>query len=454
MARENLRILIDFGSTFTKVVVVDLDRGEILARTQSQSTVKEDVTIGLREALKIAAEETCITGLDDLSSLACSSAAGGLRMICVGFVPELTSKAAREAALGAGAKVVGCYSYKISQSELQEMEARSPDIFLIVGGTDGGNTDVIIHNAKMIAKSRLLTAHIVVAGNKTAYDEMMATFDVFGKSAKFTKNVMPEIGVLDLENCKEEIRNLFMKHIVKAKGINDQVLMPTPLAVLKAARLLSEGFDKKKGFGDIIVIDVGGATTDVVSIGEGNPSTPNTILRALPEPYDKRTVEGDLGVRYNMDALVRIGEKIGQFNAASSDRMMARFGGNQVLPRTEEEFTFDKQLASVAVETATERHVGRLEVVYGPSGRVYLQHGKDLTHVKCVIGTGGPIVFSPHPRRILERMIYDEKKPHVLKPKDPRFFIDSRYILYAAGLLADSNPEKGFELIRKNLTEI
>ena len=127
---DDIRLLIDFGSTFTKVVAVDLDKVEILATARVPSTVETDITIGLEAALKEISTKTGISDLDRKKSLACSSAAGGLRMVCVGFVPELTSKAANLAALGAGAKVVGLYSFKLTSREIEEIEKISSGYFV------------------------------------------------------------------------------------------------------------------------------------------------------------------------------------------------------------------------------------------------------------------------------------------------------------------------------------
>ena len=42
---------------------------------------------------------------------------------------------------------------------------------------------------------------------------------------------------------------------------------------------------------------------------------------------------------------------------------------------------------------------------------------------------------------ILERVLYQESSRHILRPKNPRFYIDKEYVLYAAGLLAQTEPE-------------
>jgi uncharacterized protein (TIGR01319 family) len=446
-------VLVDFGSTFTKVRIID-QNGHILSTTSSPSTVRTDAKIGLDKALKSAEEQMGIRLPEQVDYVASSSAAGGLRMVCSGYVPELTSKAATEAALGAGSKLIACYSYKLNVSEIKNIREISPDIILLVGGTNGGNSDIIVHNARMIAAVESIASQIIVAGNEETREVIASTFKRCKKSVTFTRNVMPEFGILDIEACKEEIRKLFMKRIARTKGLEHEVLMPTPLAVLKAAHLLSEGTEEEKGMGDLMVVDVGGATTDVVSIGEGKPRLPRVVLRGLPEPYVKRTVEGDLGVRHNIDVLAEIGRRNGMFSSDKSTRMLDQFSGTELIPRDDDEMKLDTELALIAVQTAVDRHAGRTEIVYNLSGSMHIQHGKDLTNVGCIIGTGGPIVFSKNQRRILEAAVFDPSRSDHLKPKSPHFYVDEQYILYAAGLMSETNQKAAFTLMKKNLKEV
>jgi uncharacterized protein (TIGR01319 family) len=448
---DDIRLLIDFGSTFTKVVAIDLAKDEVMAAARVPSTVESDITVGLGEALRKIEEDTGISRLEEREALACSSAAGGLRMVCAGFVPELTSQAANQAALGAGAKVIGCYSYKLTKQEVQEIEAMAPDILLLAGGTDGGDEQVIIHNAGMVSRTGPAITNIIIAGNKTAYDEIRNIFKDNRKNVLYTRNVMPEIGVLDVAPCNREIRELFMKNIIEAKGIArakaiiKDVIMPTPAAVLEAARLIAGGF------GELIVIDVGGATTDVHSIAQGKPARPDTIVAGLPEPYEKRTVEGDLGLKYNLDRLLELVKE--RETPPHFDAIVKRFHEG-ILPRTDEEKACHRLLSCLTVEVAMNRHAGKIEVLYGPTGEKLVQHGKDLTGIRTVIGTGGPIVFSESRREILEHALFREEEAFVLKPRDPKFYIDEQYILYAVGLLSQAEPEKALNLARKYLKPI
>jgi len=454
---SDIRLLIDFGSTFTKVVAVDLKKVEVVATASLPSTVDNDITLGLENALKVISDKHGITDPDKKGALACSSAAGGLRMVCTGFVPELTSKAANLAALGAGAKVVGCYSYKLTQQEVKEIESLAPDILLLAGGTDGGDEEVIIHNARMFSGTGQAVANVIIAGNKTTHDEIRGIYKDSRKNVIYTKNVMPEIGVLDVVPCNREIRDLFMKNIIVAKGIArakaiiKDVIMPTPSAVLEAAKLIAGGCGEDAGFGELVVIDPGGATTDVHSIAKGAPARPDIIMTGLPEPYEKRTVEGDLGLKYNLDRLTELVAT--RETPTDFSSIVAKFHEGK-LPETPEEYACHLMLSCLMVEVAMERHSGKIEVVYTPTGEKLVQHGKDLTGVRSVIGTGGPIIFSKEPRKILEGVLYREENPFILKPKKPRFYLDERYILYAVGLLSQSEPGKALALARKYLKPI
>ena len=456
----NISLLIDFGSTFTKVVAVDLESNKILARAQVPSTVEEDVTVGLKETLAKIYDEGHLSHDVEKQALACSSAAGGLRIVSIGFVPELTVEAATRAALGAGAKVVGCYSYELTEPEVEAIRDVAPDIILLAGGTNGGDKRVIVHNARMLSHLGLENTYILVAGNKAAHDEIRAVFNTASKNVRFTQNVMPEIGRLETEPCNREIRNIFIKNIIEAKGIARartivaDIIMPTPSAVLVAARLLAEGYEEEQGLGDLIVVDVGGATTDVHSVARGSPASGNVVTVGLPEPYVKRTVEGDLGVRHNADTLLEQLQLRGCLLEESYEDVIKDISAAGQIPQTERQLSCDMMLASVAVDVAMERHAGRIDIVYGPVGEMAVQRGKDLTTVRHVIGTGGPIVFSRDPRGILGGVLFRETSPHILRPKSPRFYVDRKYILYAAGLLSQTEPKAALALMKDYLAEV
>ncbi|PPR64324.1 MAG: hypothetical protein CFH04_00266, partial [Alphaproteobacteria bacterium MarineAlpha3_Bin3] len=205
-------LLIDFGSTFTKLRAVDLEKAEIIGAGQGPSTVASDITGGLTKALSDL--EGRIGPLPDFKHrLACSSAAGGLGMVTVGLVKELTAEAAKQAALGAGAKLTGTFSHGLTQGDIAEVEALAPDIILLAGGTDGGNSDVILENAEKLAAASV-TCPVIVAGNREAADEAAGLLEAAGKPVTVTENVMPEFGTLNVEPARDAIRQVFIERIV------------------------------------------------------------------------------------------------------------------------------------------------------------------------------------------------------------------------------------------------
>ncbi|MCL4516751.1 MAG: methylaspartate mutase accessory protein GlmL [Firmicutes bacterium] len=486
MTEKEQALLIDFGSTYTKLTAVDLGRAEVIGTAKAPTTVQEDIMIGLENAMRRLKEDYGVDPGRCGRRIACSSAAGGLKMVAVGLVPDLTAEAAKRAALGAGARVLSVLSYELTREEIERMEALKPDIVLLAGGTDGGNRDVILANAGRLAQSSL-NVPMVVAGNKNAADAVKDVLIEAGKDVRITGNVMPELGKLNVEPARVTIRSVFMERIVAAKGLKraenfvEGVVMPTPAAVLAAAELIAKGVPGEPGLGELMIIDIGGATTDVHSVATGDPTKPGVTPKGLPEPYAKRTVEGDLGMRYSALSLVeaagveRVAKGIGQAGQAGLggrkglEDLEGREGLDEErirsiaqdlnrhtdkVPVTEEEYQIDTGLGYVATEMAVERHVGYLETVYTPFGASYLQYGKDLTKLECVIGTGGVVIYGRNPRLVLQGALFDQAKPDLLKPITPKFFLDAKYILSAVGLLAEIAPATALRVMKRYLAEI
>lgn len=383
-------------------------------------------------------------------------------MITIGLIPELSAEAARRAALGAGAKVVKVYSFRLSSRELEELVGLKPDILLLAGGTDGGNREVILDNARLLAASGT-QCPVLIAGNKAAADEVQSILSAAGKITLLTDNVMPEVNVLNVDPARAMIRKVFIERIIAAKGLKkaeefvEGILMPTPTAVLRAAQLLSQGTGSEKGLGDLVIVDIGGATTDVHSIGAGNPVQPGVVRKGLPEPLTKRTVEADLGLRYNAGTILklcgegRILQHASLFQKDLIPRLEKLSQCVEVLPQTAEDQDLDFALAACAARAAMERHAGSIEALWGPQGQYYVQYGKDLTGVEHLIGTGGIFIHHRQAGDILRRTLFSPEEPFSLRPKTPNLYTDGRYCLFAVGLLADRCPETALRIAKKYL---
>lgn len=452
-------LLIDFGSTFTKVTVIDTQLKEVIGTSQSFTMVTEGIEIGLDRALHNLEMELC----DFEYVYACSSAAGGLRMAVSGLVPTLTAKAAHLAALGAGAKVVRCYHHELTAEDLHELEQSPPDILLLCGGTDGGNRACIEGNAKRIA-SLSVRFPILYAGNRSAKEccqQLLSDWDV-----RDCPNVMPALDVLNVEPVQKAIREIFLEKITEGKGLStinellNRIAMPTPVAVRNALHLISKGTLRRKGMGDLMGIDVGGATTDVYSVAAGLPESDQVVYKGLPEPYEKRTVEGDIGMRYSVSGIVdavglEVLAKDSGLGVETVQAMIAQLEEDKsTIPSREEWVALDTAIARSAVTIGIDRHVGRWEEAYTPHGKQYVQTGKDLRHVKDIIVTGGAIVRNPRLLEIIQSGIFNNATPFVLRPQQLRVWSDRRYLLSAMGLLALHDEELAMEILIKEIHNV
>jgi uncharacterized protein (TIGR01319 family) len=454
----------DIGSTYTKLAATDSESGSILGTACAFTTIGTDVREGFHAALRKL--ESAIGELSYDRLICCSSAAGGLKMVALGLVPELTAKAARLAASSAGAKVVKTYSFEISMAEQMEIEKISPDLILLCGGTDGGNREVITFNAKRLCLIKGDFA-IIAAGNKSASHELQDIFTSSGKQFVITENVMPEFNKLNIEPARKCIEELFINRIVEAKGLSllqkmsGYEIIPTPLAVMRACELLSKGAAGESGMGDLMAVDLGGATTDIYSMSEGRPSLENMLPKGLPEPYAKRSVEGDLGMRYSLPSLkeatdIRIISALSDVPADQVEEWLDQCIANPDTVAVEDspQQRVEEALARVAIEIATERHSGVVESVYTPLGQMFALTGKDLSEVPAVIGIGGALINSKDPVKILAGSKYDSQRFMYAKPRRPKYYLDSKYIFASMGLLSSVDPMLALKILKRELKEI
>ncbi len=446
--------LADIGSTFTKGIAVDLEHIEIVCRAQLPTTISAGVSAGfssLRDQLRKQA------GVDSFEcALASSSAHGGLKVVAMGLMPELTAQAARMACLNAGARLLACYSHKIGKKEVEEVERIQPDLILLAGGTNGGDRDCVIHNAQKLRELQDCPV-ILFAGNHEAADEIN---DICrGLDIYITENVLPELDTLNIEPARLAIRDIFLERIVSAKGLESvaaevrEAIVPTPLAVFNGVNLLSEGIAGRSGRGEIMAADVGGATTDVYSAGFGAPVSSNTVLKGVPEPYYKRTVEGDMGMRISLPGLLNLkGEDWCKQRSSLHSWIEKIKSDTGHVPDTGDEYMNDAVLAAAAAEIAIERHSGVLSEHYSPDGKVLVQKGKDMRGIRQIIAAGGVFACNPHAANELQRKLR-RKKTHALTPQAPAILPDKQYVLFAGGLLTSYDQEIAFTLMDKNLKD-
>ncbi|MDD2478304.1 MAG: glutamate mutase L [Victivallaceae bacterium] len=427
---------IDVGSTYCKGALFS-PRGGLL-RLDSKVTVPTTPdylpsgVCSLLEKLKLSS-----TSLKSIETVWSSSAKGGLRVVALGIVPELTSKMAREVACSAGAKIVADYNYKITVEDLECINKIAPDILLLTGGTDGGNEDILLHNAEVL-KDLNCDIPVIYAGNRAVRSKIREMF--FRHQLHITDNVLPDMEHPNPLPARNEIGKIFIEQIVKGKGLQEIIDMigsnplPTPYSLLEFIRKSNEN-DKVANF---CVIDLGGATTDFYSCCKAMNNS-GVILRGLREPDIKRTVEGDIGMRVSAkaasevahDYIVRQLEMLNRHYADFEQYVEKINLHPDALPETEQETEFDRILATSCVVIATERHAGRRRKVYTVNGQVEVQTGKDLSGIALIIGTGG--YLSGQNADFMKQAIADvlphERDESYLMPRNPEFRFDQSYLL-------------------------
>lgn len=450
---------VDFGSTFTKAGLVDVDDGRLLATATHTTTLTTDVLDGW-EACRASFTEQYPEAAD-AEVLACSSAGGGLRIGVVGNEELVTAEAGRRVALSSGGRVVHVASGDLCRpGALGALGEATPDIILLVGGTDHGNAEALLSAARALA-SCAWPIPIVVAGNVDAQAEASQILDDAGVPHMRADNVVPRIGVLAPESARTAIRAMFLVHVIGGKHLSsradftEMVRGATPDLVLTAVQLLAQDVGDASG---VAVVDVGGATTDVHSVVELDPEDAGLSRQVVAPTPVSRTVEGDLGMRWSAMDTVESGRAEGLVEVGEYDGLAAaaaRRADPSYLPDSESEHAYDERLATVAVGLALRRHAGRQQVRFGPDGRLVERTGKDLREIGLLIGSGG--VLRHHPREVTDRVLGASSGHDIeggwLLPRAPRTAVDRDYVLAAAGLLAAEHPDAARTLLRTLVQE-
>ena len=429
-------LCVDVGSTFTKAVLVDASSGEVVGTASHPTTVATDVMDG------VDAVRASLAGHGEPDEvLACSSAGGGLRLAVVGYEREVTAEAGHRVGLSAGAKVVHVASGPMTGADVTALRAVAPDLVLLVGGTDGGNAEVLLHNAERLARARL-AAPVVVAGNADAAHEVSALLASTGRRHVVTDNVLPRIGVVAPEAVRAAIREAFLAHVIGGKGLSrgrgfaSLVRAPTPDAVLRGVEVLADVVG-----GDVLVVDVGGATTDVYSVI--TPQGEDATIRrdVVGTLWHARTVEADLGMRWTAEGVVEAGERERMRLSDSMIRYARTVASDTAhLAASAPEWAAEEALAGTAAVVAVRRH-GRPP---HPSERP-----RPLADVALVVGSGGVLRHAPGDvgDRVLSRVTGDHAGGWRV-PEAAVTRVDTAYVLFAVGLLSEGHPQAAAALAR------
>jgi uncharacterized protein (TIGR01319 family) len=522
---ENKRVLVvDFGSTFSKIGTFDTATEEF--HLHYVPTIVEDLRVSLADGLNVMEEcqqrgdwqplAQAMAGFD--IKLPCSSAKGGLKMVTVSMVKEESGFAADLAALTAGAKLLHSYEGALTEAQaLAIYEQDQPEIILQAGGVDfGGDTGTQLHNARLLAKYSHAATYarygvpVIYAGNQDVRDQIEAIYKAEGVDIRLTPNVMPEINHFRIEVVNEAIRELFQTIIIRGKGFDvveeymSAPFIPTPRAAFRGINLLAKGYGDEPGLGNIMALDIGGATTDFYSNVGDNPlydyhgddplrKVKRTILKTPNTPLAYRRVEGKYGLAYDAENIKELrrfqnglmqrdlgtflldeypGFRPGddQFGAfvqrldgrldLDLDRYLSWLSANpHALPTSDEENAARSFLAREIMAATTGRNLGYVK----ETDTYFLQYGVNFLNQPCTtLLIGGTIYhkckdgndFGRDLRLIAAGTQYNEDESWILRPRG-RVLLDAAYMVsIVGGLYGYIDPRRALRMLKRNLVTL
>jgi uncharacterized protein (TIGR01319 family) len=518
-------LAVDFGSTYTKVAMFNTNSDEVDLRYVP--TTVDDIREGLANGLgclEACQKEGNWKPLQEKMNefdvkLPCSSAKGGLKMVTVASTERESGFAADLAALTAGAKLLNSYDGKLSSKEAQAIYLEDcPEIILLSGGVnEGGDTETVLHNARILAETAKLATYakygipIIYAGNEDVNEEILEIFHNYNIDVRVTGNIMPEVNNYNIDVVNEAIRELFQTVVIRGKGFDvveeymSAKFIPTPRAAFIGINLLARGYGEEEGIGNIVALDIGGCTTDFFANVRSNPlyrypwedakkKVKRTILKTPNYPLAYRRVEGKYGLAYNAENLMELEKfKNGSVEKEISDLFNQKypdFKGNgdhldkvleykehkwsiklkkylkwihdnpHIMPTTEEENFIRSILAKETLAIATANNVGHVK----ETDVYFLQEGVNFFTQDCTLVLIGGTVYHKCKekkdylmddlRMITKGALFNPKEYTILRPNHI-VLLDASYILSTVGgLFGRIDPEKAIRIMKKNFVPL
>ena len=465
-------VITDIGSTTTKALWIAEREGRyrLCGRAEAPTTVEaphEDVTIGVREALRRLGEVSgrVFTSADDLVQsdvqyYSSSSAGGGLQVLVIGLFSKVTAVSAQKAALGAGAILLDVISNDDKRSLYERIEIirqARPDMILLTGGLDGGDLNFVVEFADVINSANprprfgeTLKLPVIYAGNEEAQhlikDTLGSNFDLH-----ITDNIRPKMDEENLQPARHELHELFLSHVMQqAPGYHlvsaavAAPIMPTPLAF---GHIISE-LSKQEGV-NIIAMDIGGATTDMFSVLDGEFN---------------RTVSANLGMSYS---IANVMQQCGLANIKRwlpfdiADDVLEDIIGNKMLaptglPANNAILIIEQAVAREALRLSLEHHrdlirelpkkkSSPLAKLFSDSDRNWDKTASliDTNNIGLIIGSGGVLSHAPR-RQQAALMLLDACRPQGVT----RLAVDSVFMMPHLGVLAQKHQDIALQVLR------
>ncbi|ALL75616.1 hypothetical protein AD006_10390 [Pseudonocardia sp. EC080610-09] len=346
---DTAAVCLDVGSSWTKAVLVHPD-GTPAGFAEHPTTA--DVIEGVDAAVAAAAVAAAAasigrrTGGPALEVLACSSAGGPLRLAVVGADRLAATEAAHRACRSAGARVVGVHTGPLESDAVRELTDQRPGAVLLLGGAEGEDPGVVLHNAGRLARTRGGWS-VLLAVADAARDEALDLLRAGGRDVTSYPNATPRPGEIVTGPVRDAVAELYAGQALGVRsgpgGFGDLAPVRTPVAVAAGAGVLA----RLTGTG-VLVVDVGSATTGVHL---GTPGPGSGVM----------TVEGDLGVRDGAGGVLVEAQTEGLVDPVEADLLApavaALEASGPAVPADRGAAAEDRRLAAIAAVVALRRHL-------------------------------------------------------------------------------------------------
>jgi uncharacterized protein (TIGR01319 family) len=473
----NVIFATDCGSTTTKAILIEKVDGAYRQtyRGEAPTTVEEpvaDVTVGVINSATEVGELAGRKLVDERGELirpargkdgcdiyiSTSSAGGGLQMMVAGIVREMTAASAKRAALGAGAivmDVIAANDKRLPHEQIQRIRELRPDMILLSGGTDGGNTAKVVEIAERIAPARPRPRFgtnyqmpLIYAGNRDASEHVR---EALGDSVELfvVPNLRPVLERENLGPARDRIHDIFLEHVMAhAPGYDklirwaDAPIMPTPGAVGDILQMIA----KQEGI-NAVGVDIGGATTDVFSVFSGTFN---------------RTVSANLGMSYSIsNVCAETGMKnilrwvhVDMDERTLRNRVKNKMIRPTTIPQTLEALIFEQAVSREALRLAYAQHKEFATSLKGVQqqrtvGDLFSQEGAqsivDNMTLDLLVASGGVLSHAPRMEQTAA-MLIDAFEPEGITTLAK----DSIFMMPHLGVLAQVHPRAAIEVFERD----
>jgi hypothetical protein len=274
LSTSDMRVAIDIGSTVVKVAEFDGD--DILAR---QQLYPRDFDCGI--------EKQIISLLGKYPAMSdvriCSSANGGLRVGVVCLTQLFSGSVFRNQVLSAGANPIYVHDFEKTDGDL-----RPVDVLLVGGGINCADAGPLRARLDHFSANKYRYNIIMYAGNA----DLASSFVEKYPDAVVIDNPLADELTGKRQSVSKVLREAYLLDLVYKEGVSGlgrlvrHAIRATPEVVSRGFRRVMSNRSSFEVSGPTILIDIGGATTDIhytVEIirrdSEVKPPTGSSIAR-------------------------------------------------------------------------------------------------------------------------------------------------------------------------------